>query len=93
MEVGSYPVGASADGVLDLSGNVAEWTSSLDKPYPYNAADGREDPTATGKRIARGGSFNYSQYQLRCFSRLYVAASSANEDLGFRVVVDPGVEK
>ncbi|MFN8444460.1 MAG: SUMF1/EgtB/PvdO family nonheme iron enzyme [Caldilineaceae bacterium] len=92
-EVGSFLSGASADGLLDLSGNVAEWTSSLDKPYPYAKDDGREDPNDPGKRIARGGSFIYSYYQLRCFSRLALKPSSANRDVGFRVLVEADVVK
>ena len=53
--VGSHPKGATPEGVFDLSGNEAEWTSSLFKPYPYDAADGREDPNAPGERVTRGG--------------------------------------
>ena len=41
--VGSYPQGASPYGVLDMSGNVMEWAASIFKPYPYDAADGREN--------------------------------------------------
>ena len=53
--VGSHPKGATPEGVFDLSGNEAEWTSSLFKPYPYDAADGREEPNAPGERVTRGG--------------------------------------
>jgi iron(II)-dependent oxidoreductase len=53
--VGSHPKGATPDGVFDLSGNEAEWTSSLFRPYPYDATDGREDPNAAGERVTRGG--------------------------------------
>ncbi len=53
--VGSHPQGATPEGVFDLSGNEAEWTSSLFKPYPYDAEDGREDPNAPGERVTRGG--------------------------------------
>ena len=53
--VGSHAKGATPEGVHDLSGNEAEWTSSLFKPYPYDAADGREDPNAPGERVTRGG--------------------------------------
>lgn len=53
--VGSHPKGATPDGVFDLSGNQAEWTSSLYRPYPYDATDGREDPRALGERVTRGG--------------------------------------
>lgn len=53
--VGSHPAGATPRGVHDLSGNLAEWTSSLFKPYPYARSDGREDPRAAGERVTRGG--------------------------------------
>ena len=53
--VGSHPKGTTPEGVFDLAGNEAEWTSSLFKPYPYDATDGREDPNAPGERVTRGG--------------------------------------
>lgn len=53
--VGSHPQGATPRGVFDLSGNLAEWTSSLFRPYPYASRDGREDPQADGERVTRGG--------------------------------------
>ena len=44
-------------GLFDMIGNVWEWTSSGDKPYPFAANDGREDPAAPGLRILRGGGY------------------------------------
>lgn len=40
-----------------MQGNVAEWCSSLSRPYLYRADDGRESLTAAGLRVVRGGSY------------------------------------
>jgi formylglycine-generating enzyme required for sulfatase activity len=40
-----------------MLGNVSQWCSSLYEPYPYNALDGRESPSAQGLRVVRGASF------------------------------------
>lgn len=53
--VGRRAQGATPEGVFDMAGNEAEWTSSLFKPYPYVAGDGREDARAKGERVTRGG--------------------------------------
>ncbi len=56
--VGQYsPQGDSFYGVSDLTGNIWQWTNSLKQDYPYQAEDGREDLTASGFRIVRGGAW------------------------------------
>ncbi|MFN2201983.1 MAG: SUMF1/EgtB/PvdO family nonheme iron enzyme [Caldilineaceae bacterium] len=86
--VGSYPAGASPYGALDMGGNVWEWTSSLEANYPYDAGDGREDPSGVGRRIARGGSYFYTHYQLACSTRLPSPPGEGNPQIGFRVAFD-----
>ena len=56
--VGSFPDGVSPYGVYDMEGNVSEWTATIYRNYPYNAADGREDSTdTTSDRVVRGTSW------------------------------------
>ncbi len=55
--VGLRPLGASPFGVLDMSGSLAEWTSSLLRPYPFNPSDGREAQDRPGERVTRGGDY------------------------------------
>lgn len=58
-DVGSRSDGASWVGAEDMIGNLAEWTSTLDNPYPY-MLDNREDLSALGRRVVRGGSYSDS---------------------------------
>lgn len=88
VAVGSYLEGASPYGLLDMSGNVWEWTSSLDMAYPYDVADGREDTDSEGKRIMRGGSYYYTRYQISCTARVGFNRTTRGKNFGFRVVVD-----
>ena len=67
--VGIFPQGCTPDGLAELAGNVYEWTVSLYRPYPYLPGDGREDPLASGLRVARGGSWYTGPDRVRCASR------------------------
>jgi formylglycine-generating enzyme required for sulfatase activity len=88
--VGKYsPAGDGPYGAADMSGNVWEWTSSLDKPYPYRADDGREDQPSSGQRVYRGGSIYGDAKGVRCALRRSGAPVGFNGDQGFRVVVSP----
>jgi len=87
-EVGAFLAGASPYGVLELAGSVWEWTASLERPYPYVAGDGREEPHATGRRVLRGGSFNHAAADIRCAARAFLHGDACDEYIGFRVVVD-----
>lgn len=85
--VGRYPEGASPYGLLDVAGGVWEWTSSLDWAYPYDPADGREDPAAAGRRVLRGGCYANPHGYARCACRFRLPPSARNEFLGFRVAM------
>jgi len=85
--VGAYPAGASPYGVLDMAGNVWEWTASLDAPYPYRPDDGREDLMAPGRRIMRGGCYANPHGYARCACRFRLPPTARNEFTGFRLAL------
>jgi formylglycine-generating enzyme required for sulfatase activity len=87
--VGIFQEGASPYGVLDMSGNVWEWTRSHYKDYPYKVEDGREDLTAGDdvRRTLRGGSFIVNHdANFRVAYRSYRLPYYRIRDSGFRVV-------
>lgn len=89
--VGQFPHGASPFGVLDLAGNVWEWTASLQAPYPYHADDGRN---ATGpiegmdrRRIMRGGCWANPIHYARIACRFRLPPERSTHLLGFRLAL------
>lgn len=83
VAAGSRPAGATPLGLHDLAGNVDEWTSSLYRPYPYRASDGREGrATGAEEYVTRGGNHVYSSAEeLRS---AYRAGFSREPDRGHR---------
>jgi formylglycine-generating enzyme required for sulfatase activity len=82
--VGSDPANASWIGALDLGGNVWEWTSSLGLPYPYDQADGRENPQRPGARVIRGGSWIDAASSAHTSGRNQFDPALTNVNVGFR---------
>jgi formylglycine-generating enzyme required for sulfatase activity len=82
--VGHFPAGASPYGALDMAGNVWQWTSSLDRAYPYNPADGREDPAASGMRVTRGGAWLLGAVADRTAMRNRFDPNGLSLSIGFR---------
>ena len=91
VPVGSYPKGATPEGVLDLAGNVHDWTASIMKPYPYAAGDGREQPDIMADRVVRGGAADTGPDTLRGSWRgasVSRAARAGHHNIGFRCAKD-----
>lgn len=90
--VGVRPAGATPEGVHDLAGNLAEWTSTLYRAYPYRADDGREDSDADGERVTRGGDyvFDTSHDRLTTYFRggFSRAVEHGHRHIGFRCAAD-----
>ncbi len=85
-EVGSRPIGNSWVGASDLSGNVWEWVSSIYRPYPYKADDGREadNDSMDVRRVLRGGSWFNDESDVRAAYRFSINPSTSNYRIGFR---------
>jgi formylglycine-generating enzyme len=85
--VGSFPLGASPYEILDMGGNVYEWTRSLSNIYPDIFRKGLEDLRTTGYRILKGGSWSVSQGEARCASFIRREVTYLRNDAGFRIVL------
>jgi len=95
MQVGLFLDGASPYNVLDMSGNVWEWTCTIwdDKfTYPYRIDDGRETLLNDSAHVLRGGSYYNSASRARCASRYWYYAHKSDSFYGFRVVISSILE-
>lgn len=90
--VGSFPTGASNGGILDLAGNVSEWTADWYDATWYQKTTER-NPTGpeapTGERVIRGGSWSDPDYVLRSTTRLGLDPNVSNSAVGFRCAAIP----
>ena len=81
VDAGSTPGDISPFGVLDMAGNVQEWTTSRYTPLPGEVVP------AQVLIVARGGSFNDSIFGSRTSYRRAYPPGYFYPFLGFRVVV------
>ncbi len=66
LPVGSFPKGASPYGVLDMAGNVWEWTADGYTPYPGSTWS---SPFVGIYKVVRGGSWNHPVEDARTTAR------------------------
>lgn len=87
--VGSFPGGASPFGVLDLAGNVWEWTASSPTEDDLSLLGAAVSPETL--RVLRGGSFLHPAHALRTTARNFAAPIDlSTADLGLRCAYDLG---
>ncbi len=84
--VGAHPMGASVFGVLDLTGNVEEWTSDW---YAESVAGGAA-PSAGASHVLRGGGWLSSPSMSRTTSRNWGSSLESGPNVGFRCARDDG---
>jgi formylglycine-generating enzyme required for sulfatase activity len=89
--VGCFPLGATPEGVLDLAGNMWEWTCSEYGNYPYSLNDRGENSIDPSQKryVLRGGSWGSRLYHLRTSYRLLDTPDPRNDLFGFRLTRHP----
>jgi formylglycine-generating enzyme required for sulfatase activity len=96
-QIGSYPSGASAYGVMDMAGNVWEWvgdwyqwdyyyTSPYDNPEGPAEAPPQPDPP---RRVSRGGAWQGYEHQTIVSNRSSMAPDYEAYHYGFRCAMSP----
>jgi formylglycine-generating enzyme required for sulfatase activity len=83
--VGRFLAGSTRAGLVDMAGNVAEWTGDLYGQYAEGAAT---DPTGTvlgTGRVVRGGGWSATRpEEIAVTTRVNMPSSTRAADIGFR---------
>jgi formylglycine-generating enzyme required for sulfatase activity len=86
--VNSFPLGKNQWGVVDLIGNVWEWTSSKGQLYPGHPDEALIDPRTKNSRVVRGLSYLNipNDRRLSATFRVFWAPTTRDPQVGFRLV-------
>ena len=88
--VASFPGGASASGIMDLAGNVWEWTADWYGPYATEPSTDPKGPATGSMRVVRGGDFTGSDPDwARPAYRWKTDPDTFNHAIGFRCAAAP----
>jgi formylglycine-generating enzyme required for sulfatase activity len=85
---GTAQYNANSWGLFDMHGNVAEWTRSSYRSYPYVDDDGRNDLGTAERKVARGGSWRDRPKTATASYRLPYLPFQRVYNVGFRIVIE-----
>ena len=86
LPVGSFPEGATADGIFDLAGNVWEWCRDGADPASTAELDpAAGDAAAASTRVLKGGSYFNDERYLSAAGRNFLHPDARESVVGFRV--------
>jgi formylglycine-generating enzyme required for sulfatase activity len=85
--VGSVACPECSYGLLDMSGNVWEWTRSPYQPYPYDLANDSQTANQDALWVIRGGSFADTAQNVRTTVRGAADPGVRRATIGFRVAI------
>ncbi len=85
--VGSFECPECPFGLLDMSGNVWEWTRSPYQDYPYDDSNDHEGLDADALWVMRGGAFNDTERNVRTAIRGGAEPGVRRPFIGFRLVI------
>ena len=95
VPIGSYPTGASPEGLYEVVGNASQWVADWYDANYYKSTDQthwlnpKGPPTGTEK-IYRGGEWDEAPFFARAVNRQSAPPDTARSGTGFRCAADAG---